>query len=270
MYVPKLHGPLLSPRLARFCMRLSCVALLGGAASCSKKEPPSAAAPPSVSAEPPSAATPAAPAAATATAASDAKHAETASFFAVHSLTDFESFKKYFEAGTADRAKFGVNGYLFTRMDDGRVVIHFFADNVETVQTALKSAEMVKYLDRKGAPEASLSSVTRDVIVNLPVTPPTDVTYSLYVKEKFGDFAALERGFRERHALFAAQGVIAEGLHRSATTEDVAVLHFVGTSREKLEALPKLPEFVELMKLAKSKDPVESFIGIDVARDRPK
>jgi hypothetical protein len=237
---------------------ISCVAWLGAASGCAQKDAT------------PGAAAPAAASAPSAPPTAEAQRAGGASFFAVHMLSDFEAFKKYFEEGAAERAKAGVKGYLLTRLDDGRVVIHFFADDVEAVKQTMRSPELQEYLGRKGAPEASLVWLTRDVLVKLPAVPPTGQTYSLYVKAKVGDFAALERGFRERHALFAEHGVIAEGLHHSVVNEELAVLHFVGTARDKLEALSKRREFLELMTLAQGQGNVEPLIGVDVARDRAR
>jgi hypothetical protein len=202
-------------------------------------------------------------------AANDTERAGRASIFVVHLMSDFDAFKKYFEEGAAERAKAGVKGYLLSKLDDGRVVIHFFADEAAVVEDAMRAPEMQAYLDRKGAPETSLVWVTRDVLVKAPPAPPAGETYSLYLKLKVGDFAALERGFRERHPVFAEQGVIAEGLHRSTVSDSIAIVHFVGTAKDKLEALPKRKEFVELLALAKNTDEVKPLIGKDVARDRP-
>jgi hypothetical protein len=247
-----------------FAARLACALSFASLVACGQKDAqPGAAAPTS-------AAGMEAPGAATPPVASDTERVGRASIFVVHMMSDYEAFKKYFEAGAEDRAKAGVKGYLLTRLDDGSVVIHFFADDVATVQNALKSPEMEQYLNRKGAPETSLVWLTRDVDVKLPATPPPGETYSLFLRVKVADFAALERAFRERHAVFAEQGVIAEGLHRSTDTEDLAVLHFMGTARDKLAALPKRKEFVELLTQAKVQGEVKPLVGVDVARSRPK
>jgi len=255
------HGALRSFASVRFVLGFACAAFLAGAAGCGQKN----AAP-----EP---ATPAAPegdAKAAEPAPNDAGRAGRASLFVVHMMSDFEAFRKYFEDGAAERANAGVNGYLLTKLDDDRVVIHFFADDVAVVEEALRSPDMQKFLDRKGSPETSLLWLTRDVVLNAPATPPAGDTYSLYLKLKVADFAALERGFRERHAVFAEQGVVAEGLHRSTANESIAVLHFVGTAKDKLEALPKRKEFVELLAQAKNEEDAKPLVGKDVARDRPK
>jgi hypothetical protein len=193
-----------------------------------------------------------------------------ASVFVVHLMSDYDAFKKYFDEGAAERAKNGVKGYLLSKIDDGRVVIHFFADDVETVDKALKSPEMVKYLDRKGAPETSLVWLTRDVVVKLPATPPTGETYSLYLKVKVTDFDAFRRAFEQRYPVYAEQGVIAEGLHQSTEKDDIAILHFMGTSKEKLEALPKRKEFGELLTLTSNPSEAKPLVGVDVARSRPE
>ena len=202
--------------------------------------------------------------------ANDTARAGRASVFVFHMMSDFDAFKKYFEDGAADRAKAGVKGYLLSKLDDGRVVVHLFADDVAVVEDALRSPEMQKFLDRKGAPETSIVWVTRDVLVTVPPAPPSGDTYSLYLKLKVGDFAALERGFRERYAVFAEHGVIAQGLHQSTANDAIAILHFLGTAKDKLEALPQRKEFAELMALAKNAEDVKPLVGIDVARDRPK
>src|SRR4051794_40157452 len=64
------------------------------------------------------------------------------SLFVVHLMSDFDAFKKYFEEGEAARTQAGIQGHLLTRLDDGRVVVHLFADDVVLVQNALKSPEM--------------------------------------------------------------------------------------------------------------------------------
>jgi len=193
-----------------------------------------------------------------------------ASLFVVHMMSDFDAFKKYFEEGAAEREKAGIKGYLLSRLDDGTVVIHLFADDLEKVQNALNSPDLERYLDRKGAPETSLVWLTKNAVVKVPAAPPTGQTYSLYLKLHVGDFAALERGFEARHAVFAEQGVVGEGLHRSTDRENIAILHFMGTAKDKLEALPKRPEFVELLKQAKVDGEVKPLIGVDLARNRPK
>jgi hypothetical protein len=192
-----------------------------------------------------------------------------ASIFAVHSVTDYGAFKQYFDGGAGERAKGGVRGYLLSKLDDGRVVIHFFADELDTVKAALESPEMQKYVDAKGAPDASLVWLTRDVVVRLPATAPAAATYSLYLKVKVEDFDAFRRAFEQRHALFAEHGVIAEGLHRGAEQNDLAIVHLVGTSRERLEALVKRPEFADFVALTKNPAEAKPLLAVDVARSRP-
>jgi hypothetical protein len=184
-------------------------------------------------------------------------------------MSDFDAFKKYFDENVALREKAGVKGYLLSRLDDGKVVIHFLADDLETVQNTLNSPDLERYLDRKGQPDSTVVWLTKTEILKVPAAPPEGQTYSLYLKLHVGDFAALERGFEQRHSVFAEQSVIGEGLHRTPEG-DVAVLHFVGTARDKLEALPRRPEFVELLKQAGTKGDVKPLIGVDLARSRPK
>jgi len=192
-----------------------------------------------------------------------------ASLFVVHLMSDFDAFKKYFDEGEAARAKAGIHGHLLTRLDDGRVVVHLFAADATKLEEALKSPDMERYLDRKGAPESSLVWVTENELVKLPATPPAGPTFSLYLKLRVSDFSALARGFQEKLPLFAEHTVIAEGLHRSVSKQDIAVLHFVGTSREKLETLPKRPEFLALLSSAGSTDELKPLVGVDVSRSRP-
>jgi len=192
-----------------------------------------------------------------------------ASLFVVHLMSDFDGFRKYFEAGASARALAGVKGHLLTRLDDGRVVVHLFADDAEKVQEALKSPEMERYLDRKGTPESSLVWLTENELVKLPETPPAGDTFSLFLKLRVTDFAVLEQGFKESAPLYAEHEVIGEGLHRSTSKEDIAILHFVGTSRAKLETLAKSREFAELLARAGSQEEPKPLLGVDVSRSRP-
>ena len=192
-----------------------------------------------------------------------------ASLFVVHLMSDFDAFKKYFDEGEAARAKAGIQGHLLSRLDDGRVVVHLFADDTAKVEEALKSPEMERYLDRKGTPESSLVWLTENALVKLPAAPPSGPTFSLFLKLRVTDFAALAQGFEQDLAWFTEQGVIAEGLHRSTSKEDIAILHFMGTSREKLEALPTQREFAALLARAGSKEEPKPLLGVDVSRSRP-
>lgn len=193
-----------------------------------------------------------------------------ASVFVVHDIGDFDAFRKYFEEGEAEREKAGVLGYLLTRLDDGRVVIHFFAKDVKQVDEALKDPRLQEHLSRKGAPDASLVWLTLDERVTIPASPPGGKTYSLFFKLKTGDFAAFEKAFESRSKVYAEQGVIGVGLHHSTSQRDMVILHFMGTDREKLAALPARPEFVELLELAGGAAAAKPLLGEDVARKRPK
>jgi len=185
-------------------------------------------------------------------------------------MSDFDAFKNYFEAGAEARAKAGIKGHLLTRLDDGRAIVHLFADDAAQVEAELKSPEMERYLGRKGAPESSLVWFTSNELVKIPNAAPAAPTFSLYLKLRVADFAALAQGFEQDSRLFAEHGVIGQGLHRSTNKDDIAILHFMGASREKLEALVKRPELLELLARAGSKEEVKPFIGIDVSRSRPQ
>jgi len=185
-------------------------------------------------------------------------------------MSDFDAFKKYFEAGAAARSKAGIEGHLLSRLDDGRAVVQLFADDAAKVEEALKSPEMERYLDRKGAPESSLVWITENELVKLPATPADGPTFSLYLKLHVTDFDALAQGFKQDLPLFAEHGVIGEGLHRSTNKEDIAILHFMGKSREKLEALTKRAEFAQLLARAGSKEEAKPLVGVDVSRSRPE
>jgi hypothetical protein len=198
----------------------------------------------------------------------DQKRENSASVFVVHLVSDFEAFKKFFEDGAAERAKAGVKGHLLSRLDDGRVVIHLFASDLATVQAALDSPRLQEYLARSGAPDASLVWVAHDTIVKLPPAPPPGETFSLFVKLRVSDLPALERAFEERAGVFAEQGVIARGLHQSVLKDDLVFLHFVGMSRNELEALPARPEFAQMLRLAGSKETPKTFVGVDASRSR--
>lgn len=192
-----------------------------------------------------------------------------ASLFVVHLMSDFDGFKKYFEEGATARANAGIKGHLLTRLDDERAVVHLFADDAAKVEEQLKSPEMERYLDRKGAPDSSLVWLTENELVKLPAVPPSQATYSLFLKLRVSDFAALTRGFEQNLSLFAEHAVVAEGLHHSIRQPDIAILHFMGTSREKLEALPKRPEFAQLLASSGSSGELKPLIGVDVSRSRP-
>ncbi|HKO52764.1 MAG TPA: hypothetical protein VJV79_33885 [Polyangiaceae bacterium] len=193
-----------------------------------------------------------------------------ASLFVVHLMSDFDGFKKYFEDGEAARVQAGIQGHLLSRLDDGRVVVHLFAEDAAKLEQVLKSPEMQRYIERKGAPESSLVWLTENELFKLPATPPSVPTFSLYLKLRVTDFAALAREFEQDVPWFTEQGVIAEGLHRSTSKEDIAILHLMGSSREKLEALPKQPEFAALLAHAGSKDEAKPLVGVDVSRSRPQ
>jgi hypothetical protein len=238
------------------------IALIAGSLSCSQgqnapgaQSPAASTAAPSASSEPGASAAPAA--------------ASGASVFVVHLLSDFAAFQKYFEEGSALRDHAGVKGYLLSRLDDGRVVIHLFADDAEQIQAALNSKQLQEHLNRKGAPEASLVWVTKDVLVSLPAATPTVPTYSLFYKLHVADFAAFQRAFEQRVGFFTAEGVLAYGLHQSVAKEAIVILHLMGNSREKLEALPSRPEFAELLAFASRESAEKPLIARDVARSRP-
>jgi quinol monooxygenase YgiN len=193
-----------------------------------------------------------------------------ASVFVVHHVGDFDAFRKFFEEGEEERTKAGVLGYLLSRLDDGRVVIHFFAKDVKQVAAALNSSRMQEYLSRKGAPDASLVWVTVDERVTIPPSPPAGQTWSLFFKLRTPDVAAFEKAFDGIAKVYAEQGVVGFGLHRSTSQEDIVILHFMGTDREKLAALSARPEFVELLGLAGGAAAAKPLLGEDLARKRPK
>lgn len=189
-----------------------------------------------------------------------------ASVFVAHEVEDFAAFQKYFEDGAANRAAAGIEGYLLTRLDNGNVVIHFFAPDVAKVQAELSSENFQKYLNRKGAPDASLVWVTRDEVVYLPAKPVSGPTFSLYLKRRTKDFAHFRQEFEKRVPAFSKE-LVGFGLHQSATQPDMAILHFVATTKAAVEALPNQPELKELMALT-TEDVVKPFIGEDVSRGR--
>jgi hypothetical protein len=191
-----------------------------------------------------------------------------ASVFVVHQVSDFDAFQKYFESGKLEREHAGVKGYLLSRLDDGRVILHFFAEDVDKVKAALASPQLNEYLNKQGAPDSSLVWLTKNVVVSLPATPPSGPTYSLYYKLHVADFAAFRRAFAGRASFFTAEGVIAYGLHQSVAQESIAVLHFVGNAREKLDSLRSRPEFAELLALATPESAAKPLLARDVTRSR--
>lgn len=188
--------------------------------------------------------------------------------FAAHMVTDFEAFKKFFDEGTAEREKAGIKGHVLTKLDDGRVVIHLFAENLDAIKMTLAAPKLEEYLDRKGSPDASLVWLAYDELVKLPAKPPTEQTFSLFVKMRMIDLPALRKGFIERQPFFNQQGVIACGLHHSVDAADLAFLHFVGTDRKKLEALAKSPELLDWLRAAGTAEAPTVLMGEDVSRSR--
>jgi len=184
----------------------------------------------------------------------------------VHEVKDFDAFKKYLDEGEAERKQMGVLGYILTRLDDGRIVIHFFAHDLKQVDAALKSDRMQDYFDREGAPDSSLVWLVRDESVAAPAASPQEKTFSLFFKLKTNDFAAFKQAFDGRASVYTEQSVVAYGLHRSTVQDDMIILHFVGTDRAKLAALPARPEFAEVLSLAGGASGAKPLLGEDVAR----
>lgn len=198
----------------------------------------------------------------------DRRGKEGASVFAAHMVSDFDAFKKFFEEGAADREKAGVKGHVLTRLDDGRVVIHLFAESLDAIKMTLASPKFDEYLNRSGSPNASLVWLAYDELVKLPAKAPTGPTFSLFVKMRFVDLPGLRRGFIEHQPLFNEEDVIASGLHHSSEQADLAFLHFVGTDRKKLEELSKRPEFLDWIRASGSTEPPVVLLGEDVSRSR--
>ena len=191
-----------------------------------------------------------------------------ASVFAAHQVTDFEAFKKFFEDGAAEREQAGVKGHLLTHLDDGRVVIHLFADDLNALKLTLDSPRLQEYLKRPGGPDASAIWLAYDELIQLPAKPPEEKTFSLYYRLNVVDLPALRNGFVSNQALFREHGVVASSLQLGVDRSDLAFLHFMGTSRQKLEELTKRPEFLDWLGTRGTPEPPQSFIGEDVSRSR--
>ena len=121
-------------------------------------------------------------------------------------------------------------------------------------------------MGRGGAPDASLVWLAHDELVRIPAKAPTE-TFSLYVRLRAADIAAW-RGFVALQPLFAEHGVLASGLHHSVNQADLMFVHFVGSAREKLDALPKRPEFQDWLRGSGMSGGPESFLAADVSRSR--
>lgn len=224
--------------------------------------------PPAPTAPEPGAATPSATASAPEAATPELTKRSGASVFVVHEVSDFAAFQKFFEDGAAERDAAGIEGYLLTRLEDGRVVIHLFAADAAKVQAALNSERMQSYLSRSGAPDASLVWVARDEVVFLPSKPPAGATFSLYFKRRARDAAAFRQAFEQRTSAFAKRGMLGFGLHQSVTQPEVVILHFMAATKASLEALPNQPELSELLALTEDAA-FKPLIGEDVLRGRP-
>jgi len=191
-----------------------------------------------------------------------------ASVFVAHQVSDFDAFKKFFEDGAPEREKAGVAGHLLTRLDDGKIVIHFFAHDLDALKLTLDSPAFKEYLNRSGAPDASLIWLSYDELVKMYPKPPAVQTFSLYVKLRVVDLPAARNGFVKLQAVFDEQSAIASGLHRSVDQADLVFLHVVGTNREQLGALVQRPEFLEWLKSSGSTEAPKTFLGEDMARSR--
>jgi hypothetical protein len=191
-----------------------------------------------------------------------------ASVFVAHQIGDFEAFKKFFEEGAPEREKAGVKGHLLTRLDDGRVVIHLFAGDMDVVKLTLDSPALKEYLNRAGAPDASVIWLAYDELIKVWPKPPAVPTFSLYVRLSAADLSALRDGFVRLQSMFAEQSVIAAGLHHSSTQADLFFLHFVGTDHDQLGALAKRAEFQEWLTKSGSVGTPQSFLGADLSRSR--
>lgn len=189
-----------------------------------------------------------------------------ASVFVVNEVKDFDAFKKYLDEGSEERKQMGVLGYVLTRLDDGRVVMHFFAHDLKEVDAALKSPRMQDYFSREGAPDSSLVWLVEDELVAVPSKPLAGKTFSLFFKLKANDFPAFKKSFEDHAAVYAEQGVIAHSLHQSTVQGEIIVLHFVGTDHDKLAALPARSEFVELLSHAEAGSVSKPLVGEDVVR----
>ena len=93
-------------------------------------------------------------------------------------------------------------------------------------------------------------------------------TVSLYLKFFMIDLPALRSGFVKQQPLFTEHGVIASSLHVGVDQADLAFLHFVGTSRDELDALSKHSQLLEWLTAIGSKEAPQSFLGADVSRSR--
>ena len=191
-----------------------------------------------------------------------------ASVFVAHQVSDWEAFKKFFEEGAPEREKAGVVGHLLTRLDDGKVVIHFFANDLEVVKNTLASPALQEYLGRTGAPDASLVWVAYDEMVKMFPKSPAVTTFSLFVRMRVTDLPAMRNGFVKLQSVFAEQSVIASGLHQSVDQADLVIVHFVGTNHDQLGALAARPEFQEWIKSGGSTEAPKTFLGEDVSRSR--
>jgi hypothetical protein len=191
-----------------------------------------------------------------------------ASVFVAHQISDFDGFKKFFEEGAAEREKVGVKGHLLTRLDDGKVVVHLFANDLEVVKNNFDSPKLKEYMERSGHPDATFYWLAYDELVKVWPKPPAVPTFSLYVKLSAADLTALRDGFVKLQPVFAEQSVIASGLHHSVYQADQVFLHFVGTDHDQLGALTKRAEFGEWLKKSGLSGEPESFLGADLSRSR--
>jgi hypothetical protein len=243
--------------------RLASFAALAWAFACAQQpaEPPASGATPAATATAPSA-DPAA------NGIIDRRGKGGASVFVVNQVSDFEAFKKFFEEGASEREKAGVKGHLLTKLDDGRVAVHLFGNDLDALKMTLDSPALKEYLNRPGAPDDSTLWLAHDELLKIWPKAPAVPTFSLYLKLNASDLGALRDGFVKLQPLFAEQSVIASSLHQSVSQSDIMFLHFVGTDHDQLAALSKRPEFLEWLRKSGSAEAPKGLVGSDVSRSR--
>lgn len=242
---------------------LSSIAALAWATACAEQP----AGPPASGATPPTSAA-GSSADLTGTGIIDRRGKGGASVFVANQVSDFNAFAKFFEEGASEREKAGVKGHLLTKLDDGRVVVHLFGNDLDALKLTLDSPALKEYLTRPGAPDASSVWLAYDELIKIWPQAPAVPTFSLYLKVNAADLPAIRDGFVKLQSLFAEQSVIASSLHHSTTQSDLVFLHFVGTDHDQLGALATRPELLEWLRKSGSAGPPQSFLGADISRSR--
>lgn len=155
-----------------------------------------------------------------------------ASVFVAHQVPDFEAYLEQFNGNAQVRADAGVTRVIMARSvdDPHRVVLHFSAGSLDSVQKFLAGTEYEQLVEADRATESTLLWTATDELNELPAEMTPD-SVSLFKKFPLSDFDCAVRALVAAEPALRAQGALGFSLHRSSVKADVAILHFVAKDR---------------------------------------